>query len=387
MKTCLLNSRRPLLIIVFIFIASSSFGQTIDSLSITIDRQSYSQGDTINMDARLFNYTNTTNASTLHLWIEEIKTGRKWHYRYPLLNGMISSSLAINNNIKDGTYALNFQLQKSFFNLSGVVKNADLKDNVINYVLITKNMQTIADAVSLGENKSFNIGRLLFQDSAFIVFSKPKHNRNNLVINISTPLDSAFLPTETITKFITIGNSNDSGKIQPPQTSSYSFNEDGQLYKTILPEVIVKAKAKKLIDDFEKENVTGFFAGLDATVLDGLESNEIANSPNLFTYLSSKIGGLTQQMGENGIPQLIWRNHRTEIFVNEIKSDEDMLLDINPSDIAMIRVYQPGTQISSGSSDGGTIAIYTKTGVYSKSSNTSYSFFIKGYNALDAEWK
>lgn len=381
------KSHKLLLLIVFLFFISPSFSQTVDSLSIIIDKQTCLQGDTINIDARLFNYTNNSNASTLHLWIEEIKTGRKWHYRYPLLNGILSTSLTVNNSIPDGVYALNFQLQKSFFNLSGIVKNEEYKDRYINYVLITKNMQTITDAVAVEDNKSFNVGRLLFQDSAFIVFSKPKHNRNELVINISTPLDSAFIPTATITQFVAIGNSKDSGKTQFKQASSYSFNEDGQLYKTILPEVVVKAKAKKLIDDFEKENVTGFFAGVDATVLDGLESNEIANSPDLFTYLSSKIGGLTQQMGENGMPQLKWRNHRTEIFVNEIKSDEDMLLDINPSDIAMIRVYQPGTQIATGSSDGGTIAIYTKTGVYSKSSNTSYSFFIKGYNALDTEWK
>ena len=378
---------KKLFLLLSIFLGSfSSFAQRIDSLSVKMDYHQYFLGDTIDIEAKMFNYTAASNASTLHLWIEEIKTGKKWHYRYPLLNGELNSSLIINNTIKDGIYAFNFQLQKSFFNLSGAVKNASQKDNSLNYVLITKNMQTIADAVGLNQDKSFKLGRLLFQDSAFIVFSKPKHNRNDLVINISTPLDSAFIPSSTITRFVSIGNVNDSSKRLVLQ-STYSFNEDGQLYKTILPEVVVKAKAKKQIDDFEKENVTGFFAGVDATVIDGLESSEIANAQDLFSYLTGKIAGLSQQWGENGLPQLKWRNRRTEIFINEIKSEEDLLLDINPADIAMIRVYQPGTQISTSNSDGGTIAIYTKTGNYKKSSNTSYSFFINGYNGLDSVWK
>ncbi len=386
MNRCVLIFNRGVLLFLFVFILSRAISQTSDSLVVSIDRDFYTAEDTINLDVSLYKYTHLSNASTLHLWIEEIKTGRKWHYRYPLLNGMFSSSLIINNTIKNGSYAFNFQLQKSFFNLSGFVKNADYKDNSLNYVLITKNMQTIADAVYLNQDKSFSIGRLLFQDSAFIVFSKPKHNRNELVINISTPLDSAFTPSVTITKFITIGSVNDSSK-KGDIPSTYSFNEDGQLYKTILPEVVIKAKAKKLIDDFEKDNVTGFFAGVDATVLDGLESNEISNSQDLFTYLTGKIAGLTQQIGENGIPQLKWRNHRTDIFINEIKSDEDLLLDINPSDVAMIRVYQPGIPIATSNSDGGAIAIYTKIGSYNKSNNTSYSFFINGYSGLESFWK
>lgn len=387
MNICLPTGKKAITVLASFFLLSFAHGQATDSLWVSISKSFFSRGDTIDIDARLFNYTNTSNASTIHLWIEEIKTGKKWHYRYPLINGLLDASLIVNNNINDGRYAFNFQLQKSFFGLSGIVKNASQRDNSINYVLITKNMQTIADVVSLREDKSFDVGRLLFQDSAFIVFSKPVHKRNELIIKISTPLDSAFIPETTISKFITIGNSADSNKTITNPPTNYSFNEDGQLYKTILPEVVIKAKAKKLIDDFEKENVTGFFAGVDATVLDGLESNEIADAPDLLTYLTSKIGGITQQMGENGIPQLKWRNHRTEIFINEIKSDEDMLLDINPSDIAMIRVYQPGTQIATSNSDGGTIAIYTKTGVYKKSENTSYSFFVNGYNGLDSIWK
>jgi len=386
-----MSVHKPTIKKVFLFLAIlfgsySSFAQRVDSLSVKMYYQQYNQGDTIDIEARLFNYTAASNASTLHLWIEEIKTGKKWHYRYPLLNGELNSRFIINNTIKDGIYAFNFQLQKSFFNLSGVVKNAEQKDNSLNYVLITKNMQTIADAVGLNQDKSFKLGRLLFQDSAFIVFSKPKHNRNDLIINISTPLDSAFIPSDNVTKFIVIGKIGDSIQNQKAQ-STYLFDESDQLYKTILPEVVVKAKAKKQIDDFEKENVTGFFAAVDAMVIDGLESNEITNTQDLFTYLTRKIAGLTLQFGENGIPQLKWRNRRTEIFINEIKSDEDLLLDINPSDIAMIRVYQPGTQIATSNSDGGTIAIYTKTGNYKKSSNTSYSFFVNGYNGLESVWK
>ena len=384
-KSSLLKTSAALLILIF-FLLPTAFTQTSDSLTILINKKNVWQGDTIAIDARLDNFTKKSSAATIHLWIEEIKTGRNWHYRYPIINGELHADLIVSTDISDGSYAFNFQLQKSFFNLSGFVKNAEEKDRLMNYVFITKNIQPVADVVPLNEDKSFSIGRLLFQDSAFIIFSKPKQNRNNLIVTLVNPLDSAFTPAATITQFIYVGKKTDSIEVAS-NVSNYTFNNNGSLYKTTLPEVVVQSKTKKLSEAFEKDNVTGFFSGGDAMVLDGLESDEIANAPSLISYLTTKVGGLMQETNENGMQQLKWRNHRTEIYINEIKADAEIALDINPSDIAIIKIFQPGVQISSGSNNGGTIAIYTKVGSYKKSENTNYSFYIMGYTGEESVWK
>ena len=378
------------LVLCFLFswcFLCSSFAQTADSFSISINQSTFLQGDTIELDARLDNYTKSSRASTIHLWIEEIKTGKKWHYRYPFINGSFSANLIIGSTIKDGNYAFTFQWQKTFFNLSGIVKNATPTDRLLNFAFICKNMETYADVVPLNEDKSFSIGRLLFQDSAFIVFSKPKQTRNNLVVQLNNPLDSPFTPIETITKFISVGKNKDSLTNKMPDLNSYAFSLNNSLYTSILPEVVVQSKVKKSIETFEKENVSGFFSGDDATVLDGLESDEIANTPNLLSYLTSKVAGLSQETNEDGTQQLKWRNHRTEIYVNEIKADAEFALDINTADIAMIKIFQPGFMMSTSNSTGGAIAIYTKIGSYKKSNNTNYSFYILGYTGLENTWK
>jgi hypothetical protein len=50
--------------------------------------------------------------ASVHLWIEEINTGRKWHYKYPLLNGNINANLKIDSTLKPGNYAFNFMMQR-----------------------------------------------------------------------------------------------------------------------------------------------------------------------------------------------------------------------------------------------------------------------------------
>jgi hypothetical protein len=59
-------------------------------------------------------------------------------------------------------------------------------------------------------------------------------------------------------------------------------------------------------------------------------------------------------------------------------------LDVNPVDIALIKIFRPSSFASSFGSGGGIIAIYTKTG---ELATRKYSFKIFGYNEFDVDWK
>lgn len=306
----------------------------------------------------------------------------------PLVNGYINARLKIDSSLKDGRYAFNFLLQKTFFSITGHLANATKDDKLLNYIMIARNKQTVVDFVQLNEQQSFVVKNMLFQDSAFFVFARPRQKNNQLLMTIATPLDSAFTASATVTKFIVVGNVKNDAAAISTDTTGYVFKPDETKYKIMMPEVVVKTRSNKRLQDFDRENSTGVFSGSDAIMLDGISSDELENAPDLYTYLTVKVGGLRLVTdSETGNRSFSWRGEPTEIYINEIKLDPDIPLWINPSDIAMIKVFRPGTSLSSGASNGGAIAIYTKTGEYSKSTNRNYSFFINGYTGLEAVWK
>jgi hypothetical protein len=389
------NNLRVLVVILIAFFSFNPLkrnSQIVDStLSVVINSNHFNQNDSINFEASLKNINSDNKLITLHLWIEEITTGRRWHYRYPLINGYVNASLKIDEKISNGKYAFNFSLQKSFFSLFGKIKNEETLDTkfpYLNYVLISKEKQTMVDVVPLQSDNTFAIQRLLFEDTSYIIFSKPKRKKNDLQIAIRTPLDSSFIPEKVVTQFITVGPLVDSSKKQIDVNNDYSFNTNSSLFKTILPPVEIISKTKKQIEDFQKENVTGFFSGSEDVMIDGLSSEEIANAPDLYNYLTTKVAGLRVNIdNETGNRFLSWRKKPTDIYINELKMDADAPYDINPADIALIKIYRPGAMLSASSGEGGAIAIYLKTGAYQKSTNRNYSFYIIGYKGLQSSWQ
>ena len=369
------------------FLMSDAMGQRLDSLSIALNKAIYLQGDTLNVEARLNKYTSDCKTATLHLKIEEIKTGKKWSFRYPLINGYFNTDIILDSSLKDGTYALNFAVQKWFFNLNGCVINPTKKDLSINYVLLPKNKEMVNGSINLRSDSTFKSEYFLFQDSANLFFTRSKRNDYPLKISINNYLDSAFVAVDSVTKFIKVGNINDENKSSTELAQHYQLKNDDARFKTTMSEVIINAKSKKLIDEYQKDNVSGMFAGADGTIIDGLESDEITRSTDLFSFLVSRVGGLTQKMDDEGNRILSWRNHRTDIYVNEIKTEQDLLFDIPTSDIAMIKVFDPGIPVSFGSAQGGTIAIYLKNGIYQKRDKPTNTFYLSGYTGLDVIWK
>jgi hypothetical protein len=356
-------------------------------MTSTIKNTILKQGDTLNFEINLLDSFKTIKTASIHLWIENIATGRKWHYKYPLINGYLNARIIIDSNIAPGNYALNFFMQKNFFRIKGVVKNAYKKDNQINYVLLSKNKDIVFGNLPLDMEKFFISDCMLFQDSANIIFSRPQRKGVIPEINLINDLDSSYTVADSITNFITVNDKKDTSQINNKIPTHYSFSANDRLYKTIMPEVVVKAKSKKIIDDFQKDNVSGLFAGTDGTVIDGLESDEIARAGNLFNFLTSRVAGLSVKTSDDGSEELKWRKHQTDIYIDEIKVDAELALDISLSDIAMIKIFEPGVQVAFGSGAGGTIAIYLKIGIYKKENKPTNNFRIMGYTGLDVIWK
>ncbi len=369
----------------FLFVGLKTKSQT--KMNAILNKTEFKRGDTLSFEIKLSDSFRTIKTASLHLWIENISSGRKWHYKYPIINGYSSARLVIDSTITPGEYAVNFLLQKNFFRIKGEVLNAFKKETQINYVLLSKNKDIVTGSLPLDNDKFFISDCMLFQDSANLIFSRPNHKGINLEIQLINDLDSMYYAADSLTNFISIYDNKDTVTRANKIAEHYVFSEKDRRYNTMMQEVVIKAKSKKLVDDFQKDNVSGMFSGIDGTVIDGLESDEIARAGNLFNFLTGRVAGLSIKTNEEGTDELKWRKHSTEIYIDEIKVDPELALEISLSDIAMIKIFEPGVQVAFGSGAGGTIAIYLKTGIYKIENKPTNNFRIMGYTGLDVIWK
>ena len=361
-----------------------------DTLVVIFDRDNFIQGDSIEMEIYTEPHRNDFPARTLHLWIDNIKTGQRWKYRYPFLKGYCKIGLKISDSIHSGIYAFNFLLQDRFLTIKGKVLNATKQDTSVNYFVKANGKIPVIDGAGLQPGGLFKIEDLYFTDSVLFSFSplQPK-KENKLRIEIETPVDSVFIPALTAIEFIQIGKTVGPGPDTAVLKQTYSFDIKD---KKLLQEVIVKTKTRKPIDEYKDKYVRGLFENEDAKTLDFLGSDEALSFPDLFTYLTFKFPALVQKINaETGQPFLAYRSQAVDIYVDEFLDTDFSLSGVSIQDVAMIKFFSQSFRLGGGINDsgfGGSIAIYTKNPQDKKGNKLSnYTFLIKGYSTMGSEWK
>lgn len=363
-----------------------------DTLVVIFDRQHFVQGDSIDIEVYTEPYRNNPTAQTLHLWIDNVKTGQRWKYRYPFLKGRCTISLKISDSIPKGTYAFNFLLQNQFLTVKGKVLNAAKQDTSVNYVARATNRVPVIDGADLQPGGYFKIENLFFTDSVLFSFSpvqSQKKKENKLRVSIETPVDSLFIPGTTETEWITIGIAD---SISPKLKNSYSLSMSDVNASPLMKEVIVKTKTKKAIDEYNNKYVSGLFGGGESHVFDFLDSDEPLKFPDLFTYLTFKIPGLVEKVNAgNGQPFLTYRNETVDIYVDEYLDTDFSISSISLQDVALVKFFRQSFRLGGGINDnglGGSLAIYTRRPMERAGNRLSnYTFLIKGYSSLAGEWK
>lgn len=358
-----------------------------DTLVVIFDRQQFVQGDSIEMEVYTEPFQSNLPAQTLHLWIENVKTGQRWKYRYPFLKGRYKVSLKINDSIPNGVYAFNFLLQKKFLAVHGKLKNAEDGDKVVNYIAITKNKAPIIDGATLNNNGSFSIEHLFYTDSVYFAFSPPQKSKaNRLRIALETPIDSVFTPETAVTEFVTIGGADTllTGAVERGYVFSLADKKDAQL----LQEIVVKTKQLSKREKFEKDNVSGLFASDNAKTIDFYENDELKNYPDIFSYITANVAGITSYNDEQtGRTILYWRKEKVNIYVDEVLDIDFSPISLSVQDIEMVKIYSPGSRLGLDGFNG-SVAIYTRR-LSNRPGNkvSNYSFYVKGYTQKNAEWK
>ena len=376
-------------IFVFVFISWQVKATVSDTLVVIVNQQHLMQGDSIDIEIYTEPYSRNQPAQSLHLWIDNIKTGQRWKFRYPFLRGRYKLALKINDSIPNGLYAFNFLLQNRFLAITGQVLNAKAEDKDINFIATTKNKAPIIDGAELEPGGFFKIDNLFYTDSVYFGFSpSQKSKENKLKIAIETPVDSAFIPASTATEFVTIGLNETEKITEDTVAGSYVFSIADKKDKQLLKEVVVQSKLKKQREKYEKENVSGLFASDNAKTIDFYENDELKNYSDIYSYLTANMAGLLMANDiETGRPVLYWRKEKVNIYVDEFAETDFSPYAISVQDIEMIKIYSPGSRLGLDGF-GGTVAIYTKR-FSSRTGNrlSNYSFYVKGYTPKMAEWK
>jgi hypothetical protein len=360
------------------FLLLLHYSYATDSLTVWTNSQYYKQGDTMQVEVALQKLTTENNMQSIFVVVQNVETRKKWEFRYPLINGSLIIEYVIGSQLQSGNYALSFLLNPQFYTINATVKQGLKKEKKIKYTLLTKNNNGLVDDVMLNENNKFSLKNLVYPDTAFVVFAlKKQQKRNDLDISIATPLDSVFKPTYSTTTFLNINNADTATFNALLQLKQYDY--ESSLYKNSGELVTVYGVKNNKVQKFEKDNVSALFKSIDEIVIDGLSSKDITVSGDLYSFLTTKIPGLSTSIDAlNGITNLVYRKQKVVIYLNELKIADDDFLSINIDDIALIKFLKNNSLLTNSST--AALAIYTK-GVndYVQPQN-KYSFKIMGYS-------
>lgn len=396
--------RLQLFIIIHLVCGSRSIAN--DSIPVFLERNAFVHGDTLEFIWDGNRIGKGYAAASLHLWADHVATGRRWKFRYPIINGSSEGALVIGNDLPDGTYALNFMATEQFLSIEGTVKSvriktaynykqkkrdtlavferAKLTGKEMRYTLLNREDILHNDYVRADSAGRFNVPPIIFGDTAQMLFD-PGKGRGSYWIEIVTPLDSAFTPFHSTTVFIAVQSPKPDATLSAPDSMHYEFSfTDPYPEAKTLEEVKVLGKTNA--QKYEERFVSQLFRSFpDARTFDALDNNELMRSNNLFNFLRSNVAGLFIR-SDGIVTTATWRGANVDFYINEFPVGINDL-NINPMDIALIKVYPPPAQLQS-LTNGGAVAIYTKRGIFENGTGSPlYNFMVGGYTQGIFNWR
>lgn len=266
-------------------------------------------------------------------------------------------------------------------NLTGVRPSQVPKNTQLNVFLEAKDSSRQLFLLSIDSSGRFRQDGLVFFDTVkvYYQFNNNKYLANNSVVNFTngtwkgSPVvkpDSAWrVPMPLDTSILNRGQffASEAARIKP---------ELEKKVKT-LETVTVKARQKSKEQIMDEKYTSGFFTGGDATSFDIANDPSAQGAYNIFQYLQGRVAGLQITTGAGGT-QLMWRQARPALFLNEMPVDVTAIENIPVTDIAYVKAFRPPFFGATGGGAGGAIAIYTKKGGESTASNSSVGGLEKG---------
>lgn len=251
----------------------------------------------------------------------------------------------------------------------GVDQYKIARDESLNVIMSKKDSSTQMYSIPHISGTKFGLTGLVFYDTvkAYYMFNVNRALSNQAAVTFNTGLVPAVRAAKPLTAAFEGWTAEDSAYLR---RNRYIVQEeirvrpiDDQKAKT-LATVTKTARVKSEKEKLDEKYSSGLFSGGDATVFDLVNDNLASAYQDIFTYLQGKVPGLQIVIAgqPGGQPSLSWRGGIPGLYLNEMQTDAQGIQSIPVTDIAMVKVFRPGSGVGFGGGAGGTIAIYTKKG-------------------------
>jgi hypothetical protein len=246
----------------------------------------------------------------------------------------------------------------------GVPVSRIAKDESMNVIFQNKDSSNNMVSVPYMSNGKFSASGLIFFDTAkaYYQFNSNHALSNEAAVIIRNGLYNGWRKLRPFNMTLPVWSPDDSSLIRKNQQV---FEETARLHNQEkvqnLQVVTIRRRVKSQKEKLDEEYASGLFSGGNASIFDLLDDPNAYGAIDIFTYLQGKVAGLTI-ITVGSTPRLQWRGSTPNLYLNEMPADPDQIKDINVSEIAMIKVFSPGSAAGMSDGAGGVIAVYTKHG-------------------------
>lgn len=240
------------------------------------------------------------------------------------------------------------------------------REESLNVILRKKDSSTqMLDVPRLAANK-FGVSGLIFYDTAqaYYQFNVNRKLSSEAAVVFNNGLFNGNKRAKPLITTYTGWSADDSSLLRK---NRYVMEESAKLKPLLdkkvqtLEAVTVKGRPKSAAQKLDEEYTSGLFSGGDGYTFDLVNDPISASYMDIFTYLQGKVAGLV--INNNGpTPSLQWRGSSPSLYLNEMQVDPGQLKSTPVTDVAMVKVFRPGSGVGFGGGGGGTIAVYTKKG-------------------------
>ncbi len=270
---------------------------------------------------------------------------------------------------------------ESNLSIKGKVTKSDRKDIVkdgkVAFVIKGEDSSKIIADAYLTDKGEFILDSLNIRQKATVYFEGQNNKKENLQVDVS--IYPSYIDSLKNSVFVSSENLDTADIVN--RKNAFTESIYGQLGKidtlnfgkTTLANVTVSAKRLSRIDSLQKAYVSSIFENSDNTI----DFADAKGMINIWQYLRSQISGFdvdpfvgggasarfTRNDGLVGLSEDPTAGATGIMFMlNEIQVDASFLDNLNPDDVALVKVYKGNTAFPWGANNG-MIAIYTKKGV------------------------
>lgn len=242
-----------------------------------------------------------------------------------------------------------------------------LKAGKINLMIKGEDSTNIMSEARTNEHSVFVANNIEFKKAATVFFQGTNINSPEAIVSVK--IDSTYFDT---LKLSTLNTNLITTAASPAPYLVELLNEkqkkDSSFGKT-LSEVVVRSRKRSEVDSLNAAYATDIFYGSDQT----LSLNSNINYFDIWQFLRMAVPGIAINQTDTGIQVNFTRyqgvdmfsenatNSGVQFFLNEVPVHIGLIDALDPSDVAMVKIFKGVTGIALGA-DRGAIAVYTTKG-------------------------